>query len=448
MHDFDHTTSENCLFLNIFTRSIAADAAQRPVMIFIHGGGFMRGSISSAKYGADFLLRQNVVLVTIAYRLGALGFLSVADPRAECPGNAGLKDQTLGIRWVHENIAAFGGDPRNMTLVGESAGSVSVHMHMLSDHSKNLFQRAILQSGTSLCPWALQPARDLAAALAQRLGWDGQGGVDGMMCILKTADIADIARNEWLQTAEETKRGIGFVFVPVVEPYGGDDPSTCFLPKVPAEMMASAWGNTIPMIIGCNSDEGFLSYRYFEQKKSIIDEETLLSSTIPPTILATMSEAQRQRHVIALRALYFGDEETSMENVQRLVQLNGDAQFWYPTVCAIRGRPNGAAASYLYRFCFDSKEAMFGGVKMAQCGKLVQGSLHAEELMYIFRKAHIDYEALPDESEERRVTDVFVSICGVDQIMYRYIYLYMILIVFRYICGLRLPRMGHHVAII
>ncbi|KAB7496322.1 Carboxylesterase NlhH [Armadillidium nasatum] len=121
-----------------------------PVMVFIHGGGFMAG-------GADFyppyaLMNRDIVLVTIQYRLGIFGFLSTED--SEMPGNMGLKDQQLALKWIKENIESFGGDSNRITIFGESAGGASVHYHILSPGSKGLFNRAILQSGTAFCPWA------------------------------------------------------------------------------------------------------------------------------------------------------------------------------------------------------------------------------------------------------------------------------------------------------
>lgn len=368
----------------------------------------MMGAASEAKYGADFLLRNDVVLVTIAYRLGALGFLSVSDPTFECPGNAGLKDQTLGIKWVNDNISSFGGDPQNITLFGESAGAVSVHMHMLSEYSKNLFHKAIVQSGTGLCSWALQSKRNASGELACSLGWNGQGGVEEMMSVLQNADVADITRCQWLRS---DKKGIQipFYFVPTVEPFGNDDASTCFLPHNPKDMMSSAWGNSIPLIIGCNKDEGFILYRPFTNSKATFDDEAILDSSIPSPVLDGMNEVDRRRNAAAIRSVYFNNEEPSKDKVLNFVQLMTDALFGYPTFGAVCGRST-SAPTYLYHFCFDSLNPIFGTYKMGQCGELLRGTLHAEEMMYLFRKNHIDYESLSAQSSEKKVTDILVCV--------------------------------------
>lgn len=145
--------SEDCLYLNIWTAAKSADE-KRPVMVYIYGGGFNEGSNAVAVYDGESLAKKGVVLVGINYRVGVLGFLAHPDLTAEsvhkASGNYGLLDQVAGLRWVQDNITAFGGDPENVTIFGQSAGGMSVGMHMHSQVSKGLFARAIIQSGPGL----------------------------------------------------------------------------------------------------------------------------------------------------------------------------------------------------------------------------------------------------------------------------------------------------------
>lgn len=115
-------------------------------MVWIHGGGFVGGSGNEESAGPEYLLKKDVILVTLNYRLDALGFLSL--DTEDIPGNAGMKDQVAALRWVKKNIKNFGGDPDNITLFGGSAGAACVSYHLVSPMSKGLFNRAIMQSGT------------------------------------------------------------------------------------------------------------------------------------------------------------------------------------------------------------------------------------------------------------------------------------------------------------
>lgn len=139
---------EDCLSLNIWTPGI--DAKKRPVLIYIHGGGFVAGGTADPLYNGEHLSKRGgIVVASINYRVGALGFLYLddLDPRFAGSGNIALMDQIAGLTWVKKNIARFGGDPDNITIMGESAGSTSVMFHMISPKSKGLFKKAIAESG-------------------------------------------------------------------------------------------------------------------------------------------------------------------------------------------------------------------------------------------------------------------------------------------------------------
>lgn len=123
-------------------------------MVWIYGGRFANGNGNYSLYGPDFLLERQVAFVSFNYRLGIFGFLSSED--MTLPGNYGLKDQVHALRWIRENIAKFGGDPQRVTIFGDSSGAACVSYLLLIPQAKGLFQRAIMQSGSALCPWAYQ----------------------------------------------------------------------------------------------------------------------------------------------------------------------------------------------------------------------------------------------------------------------------------------------------
>ncbi|KAL8595279.1 hypothetical protein ACOMHN_020032 [Nucella lapillus] len=159
--------SEDCLYLNVWVPDLATPPVRAeppppvtaetppllPVMVWVHGGGFITGSANSPQ-GTVLAAENHVIVVSMNYRLGPLGFHNTGD--AACRGNSGLWDQHTALHWVKDHIAAFGGDPGRVTIFGESAGGKSVSSQVVSPHSGELFQQAVLQSGTALCPTALQ----------------------------------------------------------------------------------------------------------------------------------------------------------------------------------------------------------------------------------------------------------------------------------------------------
>jgi para-nitrobenzyl esterase len=146
--------SEDCLYLNVWTPSLGTDGQRRPVMVWIHGGGFFAGFGGEERHNGARLAQKGAVVVTVNYRLGPFGFFVHPALAAESPqhsaGNYGLLDQIAALQWVRRNIARFGGDPARVTIFGESAGGMSVGSLIASPLAKGLFQRAILESGTGV----------------------------------------------------------------------------------------------------------------------------------------------------------------------------------------------------------------------------------------------------------------------------------------------------------
>ena len=165
------STSENCLFLNVFTPSWRRARRHHPVMVWIHGGALVTGE--SDDYLPTKLVQEGVTVVTINYRLGALGFLAhpaLADARGQS-GDYGLMDQQAALRWVQRNIANFGGDPRNVTVFGESAGGLSTLSQVASPQARGLFDKAIVESGSyNLTQASLSSAESAGEAFATKAG--------------------------------------------------------------------------------------------------------------------------------------------------------------------------------------------------------------------------------------------------------------------------------------
>jgi para-nitrobenzyl esterase len=277
------TVSEDCLYLNIWT---PAKSSQQhlSVIIWIYGGGFINGSASMPLYWGDRLAHKGVIVVTISYRLGPLGFLAHPGLTRESPhhssGNYGLMDQIAALQWIQRNIAAFGGDPKNVTIAGQSSGAMSVSVLMVSPLAKGLFQRAIGESGGLFEPLQLAPKYLLANA--ERDG-------EKYAASLGATSLQEL-RN--LPAAKLTGDGGGIVH-PVIESY--------VLPASPYEAFASGHQNDVPLLIGSNADEARALTDVSHLKAATFDSDLEHSfGQLPPALAAayphaTDKEAQQAR---------------------------------------------------------------------------------------------------------------------------------------------------------
>jgi para-nitrobenzyl esterase len=248
--------SEDCLVLDVFTSGVG-DGGKRPVMVWLHGGGFNSGSGSSVLYdGANLCRRGDVVVVTVNHRLGALGYLHLGDLDADrftASGNAGMLDIVMALSWVRDNIARFGGDPGCVTVFGESGGGQKVATLMAMPAAKGLFHRAIVQSGPGLGMVPRDRAHELALALLRELSFD-PGDLDRLQDLpvdrLLAAQVA-VSRRQDRKTREKGNGRQGG-FAPTVGT--ADLPRFAFDPRAP-ELAAG-----VPLLIGTTTHEEALSY--------------------------------------------------------------------------------------------------------------------------------------------------------------------------------------------
>ncbi|XP_047004792.1 acetylcholinesterase-like [Schistocerca americana] len=315
------TGSEDCLYLNVFVPTAASGSL--PVMVHIHGGSFRTGSPSSG--APDYFVEKGVVMVSVAYRLGALGFLSLQND--DIPGNAGLKDQVLALQWIQRNIAAFGGDPSRVVVFGESAGGSSVSHLLLSPATKGLFSGVIMESGVATTPWALtDKPRERAYRMAEALGFQAQGGnhTDDddarLAAFLRSVNYSDLATDDSVALSHFEKRcPVHLAFVPVVEP--PSDSAVIIDP--PADVLRAGSYNQVPIILGVTSGEGSVVYLSagLLTEVGIADMKenftALVGSQLPlPT------EEQRTRAAQQLEQFYFGDDGFSTDDMQAVVDVS------------------------------------------------------------------------------------------------------------------------------
>merc|ERR1719468_255376 len=245
--------SEDCLTLNIFTNSLGSKKAPQAVMVWIYGGGFALGS--KYIYRMNGLVAEDVVLVAMNYRLGALGFLSFGNELVS--GNMGLRDQHLAIMWVQANIHEFGGDPTRITIFGESAGAVSVSAHVVSPLNSGLIQGAIAQSGSAMFLNLDKPGDEKISArnAAEVFGCPQTLDSRTLECLQKV----DIKKNVGKITDSDDayydpNYRLKFNFMPVVDEYAINP----FIPMDPLEAFKTGMFNKIPFMSGTNAFEGGL----------------------------------------------------------------------------------------------------------------------------------------------------------------------------------------------
>jgi len=239
--------SEDCLYLNVWTA--AREGERRPVLVYVYGGGFSSGSGDVPVYDGAPLAEKGLIVVNLNYRVGALGFLAYPELTAEsgASGNYGLLDQVAALEWVRDNIAAFGGDPKRVTVAGQSAGGMSVFLLTASPMAKGLFQRAVIESG----PGGLAALGVATGGGVARPRADAEADGRRYATTLGAKNLAELRR---LPAAKFVGGGAGIRFGPVIDGR--------FLIENPAETFAAGRQNDVPTITGLNADEGSASPTY------------------------------------------------------------------------------------------------------------------------------------------------------------------------------------------
>ncbi|KAK2584313.1 hypothetical protein KPH14_006704 [Odynerus spinipes] len=367
--------SDDCLYLNVYTRNIDP-AVKRAVMVWIHGGGFYMGSGNDDVYGPDYLVRKDVVLITINYRLGVFGFLNLEDKVA--PGNQGLKDQVMALRWVRDNIAMFGGDPENVTIFGESAGGASVHYLTISPMADGLFHKAISQSGVSINPWAsIEEPRRFGYQLAANLGFksfDPKAIVD----FLRTVDAKKLVEQQGrLRTPDEELVTLT-VFGPGVD-YKSPNP---FLSQPPT--IAFQHGAKVPILLGYNEMEGSILISNEMDTKAMSDGRTYqmnknFESTLPPPVVRELK--QKGIAIEDFKRMYFENELITKESIENYAHMLSDVFFVHDIYKVVKVlTAKNKFPTYLYKFCYEDDNFIFRKFMKVT----IPGAMHGEELFYLF----------------------------------------------------------------
>lgn len=380
--------SEDCLYLNVYVPKPAQSTApssnkmssrsnKLAVMVWIYGGGFYSGSSYLDVYDGKYLaVTSDTIVVTVNYRLGALGFLTLKDPLT--PPNVGLYDQLMSLEWIRNNIAFFGGDPDNITIFGESAGAVSVSLHLLSPLSHDKFHRAIMQSGTANMPWGVIPmleAQKRATEFVKLLG----------CAETKEAEIADIAQAmncmksmpakaivdyQWV-----TRNIMQFPFIPVID--------GVFVPDDPVKLLERREFKKCPILIGSNANEAsfFIIYELDSQFnltwKSMTrdDYSTSLTKLFFYYPQYPINMPYRGLEAVKFQYTPWSDLDDVDKNIYALDMAVSDSQFICPLNIFARSYSSAGQDVYAYYFTQRIKNHVWPEW---------MGVLHGDEILFMF----------------------------------------------------------------
>jgi carboxylesterase type B len=391
---FGLTTSEDCLFLNIYAPMMSSSTVLKPVMVYIHGGGFDLG-FSDIYDGSIIGAYADVIVVAMNYRIGPLGFLSTKD--AEAPGNFGLWDQRLAIEWVSENIAAFGGDRSKITIFGESAGGSSVIYQTVYPGNDGLFQRAIAQSGT-IAAWGVNRFDSnykVSTAFAKYAGCNYVSSSLLLQCLRNKS-------SDHMKTVTESFQSflpvnlVNNTWVPV---FDGD-----FVVTKPDQLlneMADPSVNSkypafknVDLMIGANKLDGnvfitnFLEYINESSYGPLTDYFNVTSDQfehiiMPIAAAISLGEIPNKAVLEAIRFEYtaWDDRNNLTRRLQNLINIATDLSLNAPSVSTARAHANGNTSTFMYQF---STAYVMEFLPIPPMLKDEQSAGHADELGFVF----------------------------------------------------------------
>jgi len=360
---------EDCLNLNVYTPKI--DGKKRAVMVYIHGGAFIMGGGASYFFGPNYLLENDVVVVTFNYRLGAFGFLATNDKAAA--GNYGIQDQIMVLKWVQKNIEKFGGDSNKVTIMGEDAGAASVTILAMSPLANDLFHRAITLSGNALCDQYMQnDPNEAAVELANRLECSSEKGEDIVNCLSRQTQQDIIKASNSMAMFFSFPRW----FVPNVD--------GTVLPDTPENLLIEGKFTKVPFIVGQTKDEGAFFYRLTlnsfnngQYDDNFIDHKL-------PRILPVISNYNTKLYPITrqVRKRYFVnvDLENEDEFRPKYVDFLTDLMYTRCTDRFAKILANHSVPTYQYLFDYRGQYSIVN----LQGEQVDMGVAHGDDLQYIF----------------------------------------------------------------
>ncbi|KFP53831.1 Fatty acyl-CoA hydrolase precursor, medium chain, partial [Cathartes aura] len=367
--------SEDCLYLNVYT-PVSTEKQKLPVFVWIHGGALVFGAASSYD-GSALAAFDNVVVVTIQYRLGIVGYFSTGDKHAR--GNWGYLDQVAALRWIQENIIHFGGDPGSVTIAGESAGGISVSALVLSPLAKGLFHKAISESGTAVRVLFTDHPEEEAQRIAAAAGCEKSSSAAIVECL-----------------REKTEEEIVQITLKMPSMFINASADGVFLPKSPRQLLSEKLINAVPYIIGVNNCEfGWVvpMMMKFPPYTDGLDEDVarqVLQSFLVLSLKGVTSEV-----VDRVYNEYIGNAENRVQVRDGLLDAIGDLLFVLSAVEVARYHRDAGNPVYFYEF--QHRPSSAAGV----VPEFVKAD-HTDEIAFVFGKPFLAGNATEEENKLSR----------------------------------------------
>lgn len=375
----DDPTSEDCLFVNVYSTKLPKrnHEVKRPVIVFIHAGGFYSIGSASNWGGPQYFMDQDIVLVTFNYRLATLGFLSTGTK--EAPGNNGLKDQVQVLKWVKQNIESFGGDPNSVTIMGYSAGGMSVMLHMVSPMSRGLFHKAVSMSDTDAAQWPTDYDQlHLAKRQAQFVNCPDDTPENIVKC-LKTKPASELGQS--LPRFAEFGFDPVLIWIPNIERDFGQER---FLTGHPITLILNGEFQKVPYITGVTTEE--FSYRSID----VLSNETLVKEfnekweeKAPIAFLYERNTENSKAISRGLKKFYLDNKPIDKCNRVKLGQIYADSNVGFGVHRGVKIiSERNTAATYYYKFSYPGSYSHY--YLPGSNGTQPYGVVHHDDLIYLF----------------------------------------------------------------
>nr|XP_023026553.1 venom carboxylesterase-6-like [Leptinotarsa decemlineata] len=369
--------NEDCLFINVYTPVLKIEnATLLPVMVYFYGGGFRDGASQYNVYGPDYLIEHDVVMVSMNYRVGPFGFLTTGDN--VIPGNVGLKDQVLALKWIQKNIGLFGGDNTKVTIFGQSAGAASVGFHIVSKQSSGLFRAGIAESGSALSNWGyLADPKPYGYELASKINSTKNFETnEDLLEFLQSvpAKVIDIASTKTTNIDHP---------LPVIEV----EHEGAFLTKSMYSMLENGEINKVSLLMGVNSEEQIHLAEDMDSLYTTAENCNKRLSKLIPENMNLKNKTDADIVGKKIKEIYMKSDSNMQDNLGLTIAYKSESRFYNPCIRHAQLQSKYTDV-YFYQFSYAGVLGANTNISLPGAEKCT----HGEELYYIFKRKMNSYD--------------------------------------------------------